>query len=357
MRILVIDFAASSGGAMTILQSFYKFIRENDTASKHEWIFLLNDTHIKQTKNITLKIVDGKKNSWLNRLRFDFYWGRKMVNGFKPDLLISFQNTYIYGVKCPQLIYVHQSIPFQSVKKFSFRVPEERILAVYQHIIGPIIKRSIRKSDYTIVQTEWMKQAILEQTKINEKKIILARPPVNLVKSKDFNINDFEKTSYFYPANNSVYKNHRCVIEAVKILNNKGIDTFEVIFTISNSGLECSLPSIKYNSYMNYQDVLRQYQRSVLIFPSYIETVGLPLIEAKQFESLILAADTPASREALQGYENSYYFDPFNPEELASLIEKILNGEIYKSKSMNVSTFDSSSGWGEVLELVELFDK
>ena len=69
--------------------------------------------------------------------------------------------------------------------------------------------------------------------------------------------------------------------------------------------------------------MISRYRRATLVFPSYIETFGYPLAEARQAGTIVLAADTPFAREVLDGYENAYYFDPFKPEELADLMEVI----------------------------------
>ena len=45
MRILVNDLAASASGAMSVLKSFYQYVREND--NENEYIFLLREYDVK----------------------------------------------------------------------------------------------------------------------------------------------------------------------------------------------------------------------------------------------------------------------------------------------------------------------
>ena len=72
--------------------------------------------------------------------------------------------------------------------------------------------------------------------------------------------------------------------------------------------------------------VFEYYSKSVLIFPSYIETFGLPMLEAKMHESPILASDCAFSNEILAGYDKAIFFDPFDSEKLSSLMkDKIFN--------------------------------
>ena len=72
--------------------------------------------------------------------------------------------------------------------------------------------------------------------------------------------------------------------------------------------------------------------------------------------AVVLASDTPFSREVLEGYDRAYYFDPFRPEELAALMEEVMqtggNREVNRSENR---TDRNGSGWARVLsELVSL---
>lgn len=120
MRIIVNNIAASSGGALSILRSFYNYIRYNEEWKHHEWFFLLSKGYVEETDNIKIITLDSIKRSWVNRLYFDLAKGRHFITSLKPDVIFSLQNTIVFGLKIPQVLYVHQSIPFQTVKKFSF---------------------------------------------------------------------------------------------------------------------------------------------------------------------------------------------------------------------------------------------
>ena len=229
MRIVVNDIAASSGGAMSILKDFYNYIIENDKVN--EWIFLLGDSYLEEKSNVKIIPMPHIKKNCFNKLLFDLFYGKYFINSLKPDAVFSLQNIITFGLKIPQVVYIHQSIPFQTVKRFSFIKPEERKLAIYQYIIGRLIKISASKSDKVIVQTDWMKNSICSTTKIDKNKIIRAYPSI-----KDFstfqNFKKFDNTSFFYPTSNSIYKNNECIYKACLLLNNKGIKNFSVRLTI-----------------------------------------------------------------------------------------------------------------------------
>ena len=330
---------------MSILSDFYKYVRNSQELKQHEFIFLLNKKYFEETGNIKIK-TDIKKD-WLNRFKFDLLTGRKYIKKINPDLVISLQNTIVFGLKCKQFVYVHQAIPFQKDKKFSFFKKAERKYAIIQKIIGGIIKKSIKKADLTIVQTKWMKKAVINCTHINEKKIISMMPNMQIEKCEN-NIK-FCNNSFFYPASKELYKNHKCIYDACKILNeNREID-YKVDLTIENGEI---INNINYIGKLPINKVYEKYESSTLVFPSYIETVGLPLIEAKENSSIILAADCDYSREVLAGYENAYFFNPFKPEELAILMKKIISNDIIKKETKSIYSKEII-GWDYFFSIIE----
>ena len=155
MRIVVNDIAASKTGALSILKDFHEYIRDND--KDNEWMFVLGDRLLEESTNIRVLIRDDIKADRKKRLMFDLKDGAEYFKSLRPDVLFSMQNTLPRGYKGRQVLYVHQPLPYQTWKNFSFFKPEEREYAVYQHLIGRMIDSSVRRADKVIVQTQWMR--------------------------------------------------------------------------------------------------------------------------------------------------------------------------------------------------------
>lgn len=312
-KIMIVDFAASTGGALSILKDYYN----NKTKMNNEYVFLLNDYYFPEKENIKI-IKCSKYKSWLKRLKFDYFDGNKYIKKFNPDEILSLQNTIIRGTKKFQTVYVHQAIPFQNIKKFSFFKKREIKLAIIQNMIGICIINSIKKADKVIVQTKWMKKAVVEKCKIDDNKVLTQLPHINLG-------NNIKKTrkianQFFYPTSNQIYKNNEIIFEAVKILKDEGINNFAVEMTLVGNSTE----NIKKIGKISHEDVMKKYCESILIFPSYIETLGLPLIEARECNADIIASDTVFSHEILDDYKNKMYFNPFSAKELAEKMKEMI---------------------------------
>ena len=343
MRIVVNDIAASKGGALTVLKDFYNCVRENDT--ENEWIFLLGDNILEETDNIRIITLPHIKNSRKKKLLFDLFTGKKFINSLQPDVVFSLQNTLTFGVKAPQVIYLHQSIPFQKIKKFSFLKSAERPLAVYQHLIGRIIKRSVKKCHKVIVQTKWMQEAVANQCRLPEEKIVRVAPTVADVSAYNTDV-PFNPSHFFYPTAQPIYKNNAAIFKACELLNEKNIHC-DVALTLPEQHSKGDVHCV---GRLPYDEVIEKYAESTLVFPSYLETFGYPMAEARKVGTVILASDCPFSREVLDGYENAYFFDPFRPQELASLMERVITGDIQKKASVKADA--PYDGWNAVAHIL-----
>lgn len=318
MKILVVDFAASEGGALTALGEFYE---EAKNDKNNEYVFLLSGNYVKSTNNVKV-IVDGSQKKHFKRLKFDLWSGKKYIKQFNPDLIFSLQNTIIFGAKRRQVVYVHQAIPFQNEKRFSIFKKQELKYAIIQYPLGFLIKKSIKVADAVIVQTKWMKKEICQKTGKDDKKVFVIKPTVNMAKkvvAKNVDGKNFFCLTSDYP-----YKNNKLLLRAIGSMVERGVTDFVVDFTLSGDNSE----NVKYIGKISRETVFKKMSKSVLVFPSYIESFGLPLLEAKEVGTIVLASDTDFSHEILDGYGNAYFFDPFSVESLMCLMERCVKGEI-----------------------------
>ncbi len=341
MRIVVNDIAASSGGALSVLTDFYNFVKEN--YKDDEWIFLLGDNYIEETENIKVVLFPEIKNSHKKKLMFDFFTGRKVINDLNPDAVISLQNIITFGVDAPQMVFIHQALPFQDYRKFSFFKASERSLAIVQHIIGAIIKISAKFADLVAVQTRWMRRAVAKKANVKMKKIIICPPEISI---ENGGANPDTK-SFFYPTGNLIYKNNECIYEAAELLNEEGIKDFKIKLTLNEENTE----NFEYTGRLSREAVIDEYKKSVLIYPSYIESFGYPLAEAARTGTIILSSDTPVAKEALAEYKNAYYFDPFEPASLADLMKKVITEEIEQKETETLENEDG--GWSVLISALQ----
>ena len=183
MNILVYDIAAENSGAVTILNDFYDNVKRNED-EKIRWIFLLSIIDLEETGNIQVLKFPWIKKSWFHRLFFDYFIAPIIVKKYNIDKIFSLQNTLVPLVKEKQLLYLHQSLPFV---KYKFKVTENFRFWMYQNVVSKFIFKSIVSSEATVVQTKWMKEACLDNLQIDEGKIVVVPPYIEIKNELKFN--------------------------------------------------------------------------------------------------------------------------------------------------------------------------
>jgi len=325
MKIMVFDVPAESGGALTILKQYYEKAVK-DTLNK--WIFVISTPNFIDTANVKILRYPWVKKSWLHRLYFDKFVAHKIVKKYEVDKVISLQNVIINNINVSQTLYLHQSLPFVEKR---YRITENFKFWIYQNIISKMIFSSIKKADEVIVQTNWMREACLKKVDTDPDKVIVEQPKISIKVNKKYEKDKSGNILFFYPASGMIYKNHGIIVEAAKKLKEQGIVNYRIIFTLSGNENDYvkklfknvkkhNLP-IDFIGQISVEEVYEYYCKSVLVFPSYIETFGLPLFEAKMHGSPILASDCKFSHEILDDYDKVTFFDPFNKY---SLYEKLV---------------------------------
>ena len=77
---------------------------------------------------------------------------------------------------------------------------------------------------------------------------------------------------------------------------------------------------VKFGGSISREKVFEMYAKSILIFPSYVESFGLPLLEAKLTGTYIIASNTPFCHEILDGYDKADFFDEMDYKTLGHQI-------------------------------------
>lgn len=330
MKIMVYDVAAQGGGGMTVLLDFYREVLEKSPGDI-QWCFAVSQPGLEEAPGVRVLRFAKPKRSPLHRLIFEHWDFPRLLRREMPDVLISLQNMPVARYRGRQLVLLHQSLQF-CPRTFSFRKPEERELALRQRVICRIIRRTLPRAEHLFVQTQWIKDACIPWLGWPEDRITVVRP--RAIPPAPAPYTGVNSRTFFYPASGDIYKNHPLVIDACRILEREGIRDYRVIFTLSPGdgpwveGLIRSargLP-IEFVGSLPHEQVWQTYSRSILLFPSYLETCGLPLVEARAAGSWILASDLPFAREALAGYPNRSLFDHRSPQALAQEMKRVLAG-------------------------------
>jgi glycosyltransferase involved in cell wall biosynthesis len=165
---------------------------------------------------------------------------------------------------------------------------------------------------------------------------------------------------FFYPAYPRIFKNIEQVLHATRLLEQRGISGFEIWLTIDGSeqktvapGLRsdfADLNSVRWLGILPRAEVLRRYSEAdCLLFPSKLESWGMPITEFKATGKPILAADLPYAHETVGAYGKAAFFDTENVEALAELMQKAIIGEpVFQSTVQQPIAPPFSNSWDEL---------
>ena len=367
MAIFVINATATrTSGALTILKQFIANIPQG---CKDSFYFMVNpNVSLPTHSNIEYIAVDTE--SWLNRIVWDEHGFKKFLKNhdIQPDLIISFQNTCVaYDKSVPQLVYYHQLMAVDNHKWSVFK-KDERLFYFYKHVYPFFIKRHIHKNTRWVVQTDVVKSAFINKINVDPSTVYVIRPAISLpdysaiAYNKDFQ-ND--KIHLIYPATPFSYKNHQLILKALLELKRRYTDVYvrlKVHFTLQRDDLiklgvisdDMDLDDvIVYEGFMSSDKLLSCYKSAhALLFPSFIETLGLPLLEAAAASLPIYVADLPYARDVMKGYSGAHFL----PHDDANLWAKAIASVAQEGKKHYVwqsSPQKEENGWDRFFELMK----
>ena len=328
--VMIYDVHASESGALAILDDFYRQIRTHIDKSV-KWIFIVSTPNYEETENIIVRRFPWVKKNWGYRYSFDKATTKGLLKKFKPDKVFSLQNKGIPFYHKEQIVYLH--LPFILTDHiFDIRVDGKK-LWLYQNVISKSIFRSLRKTDYTIVQTHWMKDALIKKAGISEKQIIIQEPDITTNNIGKYVDTASSRQTFFYPATAFSYKNHMTLLKAINYAQKTGLHDYSLTLTIRSDENRLSQELSDYAKRNNLnvlfigqiprEKVFEMYANSVLLFPSYVESFGLPLLEAKLTGTYVIASDCPFCREILDGYERAMFFNEMDYETMGKHILKL----------------------------------
>lgn len=354
--------ATKTGGALTILSEYINEIGE----SKNRYYIFCGAENI-YSNNSSISIIRIKTNgiglNGIKRIYWDFlglfvYCKLKKIN---PDLIISFQNTGVFFPKKKQLIYYHQPIPLFEYN-WNILNREELIFSFYKNIYPFFIKLFLRQNTYFVVQLNFIKELFINKFNVDRNKVHVINPNLNLNKkslnqSIRFNDNCFH---IFYPTSLAKYKNIDVLLDALAILKKENFDVFsniklhltvqinnkKIINQLSQKGIASA---VNITGLLSREKVMAYYNTvDLMVFPSYIETFGLPLIEAASFGLPIISSDLEFTREVLREYSGVFFVSYNNPREWSNqIINSFKKGYRFKPLECN-SEYNS---WEKFKEL------
>lgn len=341
MRTIVISGVnLVNGGPYTIIRNCLDSLSNSIISSEYHIIALVHKKELfPKYGNIEIIEFPKAKKHYIYRIYYEYFYFKKLSKRLKPRLWISLHDMSPNVVSDIQAVYMHNASVFLKVPhKISKHI-------VFSSLYKYVYRINIHSNKFLIVQQNWLRNSFSELFQFPKENIIVARP-VQEKKIISREKKEYEKRefTFVYPSFPRSFKNFEVVCEAVKILVGKGVSNFRVKLTLDGTeNVYASSVVQKYGNISNIQfvglinptDMGDFYLNSdCLLFPSNLESWGLPISEYKQYGRPMILVDLPYAHETASGLSKIAFFQPNNAKELSERMSEILKGETTKFKDV-----------------------
>ena len=326
MRIVVNSTNIHSGGGLTLLNELIASIDERYSG------YLLLDARMPLQVDVPKTFVVREYPPTLTgRLRGE--WTLKRI-ARAGDIILCFGNLPpLFKVKGKIIVFLQNRYLVENTRLNEFRF-FTRTRIRFERMWLRLRKSCIQKC---LVQTKTMQRLVENVLNItpdiqtfvgiyNESKLNYHASSENIHK-KEFD--------FLYVASGEPHKNHRVLIKAWEILANEDIrptlcltlDQYKDyrLYNWINHKMKAFGLNVICVGEIPRQNIYHLYNKSrALIYPSIVETVGLPLIEAKAVGIPVLAGELDYVRDVIDPDQT---FNPLSAQSIACSVKRFLNIE------------------------------
>lgn len=307
-----------------------------------------------------IELPDARKCYFL-RAYYEFVYFYQFSKKNHIDIWLSLQDITPNVIAERKYTYCHNSLPFMKKNIRNARYSPKVVF--FSYIYKYIYRINIRAAAAVIVQQDWLRQEFLKRYPVAD--VIVARPEM-MEKRKIIDKSRMNKQLVFiYAAYPRFFKNYEVILQAAKMMESKGIYDFEVWLTIdgSENKYACELKdkynelkTIRWMGLMPRDELIEKYgEADCMIFPSMLETWGLPISEFKETGKPMILADLPYAHEALAEYDKAVFFDPKDKKQLARLMKMAVNGKQFYQRQEGIRIIKPyANNWGELFHILLL---
>lgn len=369
LKVVISGVNLVEGGILSILQDSLRSLTKIQKSHDLDVTVLLHDINLidATTDRSCFNFVEYPqiKTSWLKRIKFEYIESKEISNRLKPDLWISLHDI-TPNVNCPfQVVYCHNPSVFYKldVKRFFYDIKFSLFCIFYRYLY----QINIKKNAYVIVQQNWIRKAFRDMYDVDT----IVAYPVQSAKSEApeiqntnlFNI-DFKKKIFFFPSIPRIFKNFEVVCEAAGLLEQQ-TSNFEVVITLNGTENKYAKEIYKKYNHVKRIKFIGIQKRAVvqnlyneancLLFPSKLETWGLPLSEFQSFNKPIIVSDLPYARENIGSYEKVKFFNPDDAKELANYMYMYISDKLtFDKQTPKVPDQPFFNSWDSLLPFLIL---
>ena len=332
------------GGTLAILRDCLQFLSSEYVQNGWRVVAIVHNKRLCDFGGIEYIEIPDTIKSWARRLWCEYVTMNKISKQLSPvSLWLSLHDTSPRVKAEKQAVYCQTSFPFykSSIRDLFFNYK----IVLFSHFTRFAYRINVHSNDYLIVQQSWLKEGLSALLGVEKNKFIVAPPQPSKIHVNPEKV-ECQGYTFIYPAAPDCHKNFQVLCEAASRLESEiGVDKFSVLITVSGGENRYTgwlkkqwgdVSSLHFVGFLSREQLYGYYQEAdCLVFPSKIETWGLPISEFKSFGRPILASKLPYAYGTASGAAKVAFFNPDDPEELKEMMRLLVNGDDTFLNSMN----------------------
>ncbi|UIR55999.1 glycosyltransferase family 4 protein [Sphingobacterium sp. SRCM116780] len=324
-------------GTLAILKDCLKFLSQFNVQHEYRIVAIVYKKELVDFPNIEYIETQWPKKRWINRLWYEYVSMKKISKDLGHiDLWFSLHDTTPTVIAEKRAVYCHNSFSFYkwSIRDLFF-APKIALFAIFTKYI---YKTNIRKNDFLVVQQEWFRKGMSTMFNIPSSKIIVAPPAKAKVDENTATLPLTASYSFLFAGSPNSHKNFEIICQAVEILTTKfDMHNFDVYITVKGNENKYAkwlykrwgtqFKNIHFIGFISKQELYGYYEKChCLIFPSKVETWGLPISEFAAYHKPMLLADLPYTKETAGDSAQVAFFNPNDANQLANDMKQLIEG-------------------------------
>lgn len=364
-----------TAGPLTIAREFLSAARQSPAFRRGEYRItafvhktsLFDDL---RADGITYIEKPFSRKNWLIRLYYEYMWFNRWSATQNVDTWVSLHDVSPNVKARRRMVYCHNPAIFYNGKSSLWTWRNDPKFELFRLFYAKLYATNLRKNDRVIVQQQWIRGEFAARFGYPASKIIVARP--DAIRQSEpppaQNPSPQNSKTLIYPAFPRFFKNHEVVVEAMKLLNRSDRSewsdlSLQLTMTGAENGyakkiaaMARGLANVQLIGFLSHEQALAQYAPADgMIFPSKLETWGLPLSEFRETGKPIFAANLPYAKEPLSDYANVEWFDPDDAPALAARLRRFAQTGAVDGAPVHIDIKEPrAANWVELLSLLDM---
>jgi glycosyltransferase involved in cell wall biosynthesis len=288
---------------------------------------------------------------------------KKQINDLKPDLV------HFTFAQQPVLYSGPKITTFHDLTTLRFFNPDKNffVFSFKQKVYAWVIRRVARKSKQIIVPSNYVRDDLVDFTRVNEDKVNVTYEAADPIRDKAEAIKELSGSKFImYIGRPTPHKNLERLIEAHQsllkdmprtklVLAGKEDDNYR---RIRRSSEKKGYKDIIYTGFLSEGQLRWMYENcQAYVFPSLSEGFGLPGLEAMTHGAPVVSSNATCLPE-IYG-DAAEYFDPNDVDDMKEAISNVLNDSKLRSQLIYKGTKRAGLySWGKLAnQTLDIYNK